>query len=86
MWVELWTVIGRISLDGIFELPHDPCGVPITLVHSHSDFPKRSYRYDLTAVARHKRSSGASKKCSILLFLTLTGGRSDRTREGGRGD
>ena len=53
MWVELWTVIGRVSLEGMFELPHDPCEVPITLVYSHSDFPKRSYRYDLTAVARH---------------------------------
>ena len=51
MWVELWNVIGRVSLEGMFELPHDPCGVPITLVHSHSDFPKRSYRYDLTSVA-----------------------------------
>ena len=50
---ELWTVIGRVSLKGMFEVPHGPCGVLITLVHSHSDFPKRSYRYDLTAVARH---------------------------------
>ena len=53
VWVKLWTVIGRGSLEGMFEVPHGPCGVPITLVHSHSDFPKRSYQYDLTAGARH---------------------------------
>ena len=53
MWVELSTGLGRVSLDGMFGMPYGPCGAPITLIHSHSDFPMRSYRYDLASVARH---------------------------------
>ena len=61
MWVELSTGMGRVSLEGMFVMPYGPCGVPITLIHSHSDFPTRSYRYDLASVARHQDTRGIHK-------------------------
>ena len=62
MWVELSTGMGRVSLEGMFVMPYGPCGVPITLIHSHSDFPTRSYRYDLASVARHSMAPRRGSK------------------------
>ena len=40
-------------------MPHGPYGVLIIIVNSHSDFLKRSYWHDLTAVARQKEMDRA---------------------------